>query len=339
MDKREIIVELQPYIDHPPVDARTAHSQACSNDGVTIDRWFDTWVSNIRENNRKFGSFAEHSLGKIWNLLGNSPCIVAGSGPSLKKTVEILKDRPKGMRLVSCLHNFHYMEDHDAQVDFYVSLDAGPVTVEEVSEGGSRSEEEYWELTKNRILICYIGTSPELLKKWRGKVYFFNAPVPHDGFREKVSEIEPFNLWVESGGNVLGASMMVTKGFLGSQTIIFIGADFSFSNEEKRTFHAWDSKYDKDIGRCMRAVDIYGNTVLTWQSYHNFKLWFDVVSQRVPGIYINSSSAGIMGSYREGNIRQIVQMPLEKAYEMFSVHEIKRDQCMNPENDDRKVFI
>ena len=339
MDKREIIVELQPYIDHPPVDARSAHAQACTNDGVTIDKWHDTWISNIRANKERFGSFKDHSLGKRWNYFENQPCIVAGSGPSLKKTVGMLKDRPGSIGLVSCLHNFHYMEDHDARVDFYVSLDAGPVTVEEVSEGGSRSEEEYWELTQDKDLLCYIGTSPKLLEKWKGRVYFFNAPVPHDSFRDKVNEIEPFNLWVESGGNVLGASMMAAKGFLGSQTIIFIGADFSFSNEEKRTFHAWDSKYDKNIGRCMRAVDIYGNSVLTWQSYHNFKLWFDVVSQRVPGIYINSSSAGIMGSYREGNIRQIVQMPLEKAYEMFSVHEIKKSQVENPEIEDRKVFI
>jgi len=339
MDVRNIIVELKPYIPHAPIAVGDAHRRACSNDQVTMEKWTETWVSNIRENKKRYSSFAEHSVGSLFGTFSPRPCIIAGSGPSLKKSIGMLKDRPEDMHLVSCLHNFHYMEDHEANPDFYVSLDAGEVTIDEVSEGGKRDPEEYWEITKNRKLLCYIGTSPKLLEKWQGEVFFFNAPVPHDDFRSRVREIEDFNVWVESGGNVLGAATMIAKGFLGSQISIFIGSDFCFSNEEKRTFHSWDSKYDAEMGQCIRAVDIYGNSVTTWPSYLNFKLWFDCVAQRIPGIYINSSSQGCMGSYPEGNIQQIVQMPLKSAYEMFTVHHHKRKQAEDPSQPSDVVYI
>jgi len=316
-----------------------AHQQACSNDAVTIEKWFDTWVSNIRSNKERFGMLADKSVGKLHGSMQCKPCIVAGSGPSLKRNVHLLKDRPEGMGLVSCLHNFHYMEDNDANVDYYVSLDAGPITIKEVSEGGTKTPEEYWELSKDRKLICYIGTDPKLLEKWQGDIYFFNAPVPDDKFREEVEKIEPFYVWVESGGNVLGASTMITKGFLGSQVTIFVGADFSFSNEGEVKFHSWDSPYDKDIGSCMRVTDIFGNCRKTWASYHNFKLWFDCIAQRIPGVYINASEAGIMGAYHTGNIMQIIQKPLKEVYEMFLVHNHKKPQAENPGENNKVVFI
>jgi len=339
MKTANIILEYQPYIQCAPVSQDRAHQQACSNDAVTIERWYDTWISQIKANHEKFGSFADNSIGKLYGLFDCRPMIVAGSGPSLKKNIKLLKDRPSQMGLISCLHNFHYMEDNAANVDLYVSLDAGDVTIDEVSEGGLKSPDEYWDLTKDRKLCCYIGTSPKLLEKWRGEIYFFNAPVPDDRLRAEISAIENFNCFVESGGNVLGAATFIAKGFLGSQVSIFIGADFSFSNENKRTFHAWDSKYDAQMGQAQRAVDVFGNTVWTWPSYYNFKLWFDVVSQRVPGIYINATEGGCMGAYREGNIMQIKQMDLANVFELFSLHSVKQNQATNPGGDNREVFM
>lgn len=339
MDVRNIICELQPYISTPPISTVQAHGQACSNDQATIEKWYDIWISNVKANKERFGSFSDHSVGDLHNSMFLRPCILAGSGPSLKRSVFRLKDRPDGMGLVSCLHNFHYMEDHDAKPDYYVSLDAGPITVTEVSEGGKKTADEYWEISKKRTLICYIGTNPELLEKWQGSIYFFNAPVPHDQFRKEIAAIEPFNVWVESGGNVFGAALMLSKGFLGSQISIFVGADFSFSNENKRTFHSWDSSYDKTIGNCIRCIDIYGNSVLSWPSYRNFKLWFDCVAQRVPGIDINATEGGCFGAYPEGNLMCIIQQTLENVFETFNVSRHKKNQAERPNEDNKEVYI
>jgi len=335
----EIILEFQPYIMQCPVTPEQAHKEACVADDTTINHWRETWIKNIKANHKKFGSFAKHSVGKLYGSAQGSPCIIAGSGPSLKHVGEKLKDRPKDMLLISCLHNFHYMEDHGAKVDYYVTLDAGPITIKEVTEGGTKSEDEYWKITKDRILIAYIGTDPKLLEKWQGKVYFYNAPVPDPEFLKEVQAIEQFNLFIESGGCVLGTATFLAKGFLGSQVTVFVGSDFSFSNEAKRRFHAWDSSYDANIGKYINCVDIFGNRAVTWRSYYNFKQWFEVVAQRVPGIYINATEGGILGAHRDGNIIHIKQMWLDDVFKMFGLSDHKKGQATKPEICDNVVFI
>lgn len=331
MKTAEIILELQPTIAHPPLTLKQMYDSACSSDGPTMDHWSKIWISNMEENKKRFGSFADKSIGKLFNIFEGKPCIIAGAGPSLRFNVDKLKDRPKCVSLISCLHSFHLMEDAGAKPDFYVSLDAGPVTIEEVTEGSNKDPESYWELTKDRVLLAYCGSHPDLLKKWKGEIYFFNAPIPSREIREASEKIEPFNQWVSNGGSVLGACLYIAKGFFGSQTTIFIGSDFCFSNREKMRFHAWDSKYDASIGNVVKAVDIYGNAVNTWPSYWNFKLWFDFVSMSLPGIYINATEGGILGAYREGNIGSILQVDLSKVIEMYSMSEKLRYQAEHPD--------
>lgn len=324
----------------PPVSPEKVHKDACSADDVTIKHWRETWIRNIKSNFKDFGPFSEKSVGKLFGSSKGAPCIIAGAGPSLKRNAHLLKSRPKEMILVSCLHNFHFMEDLEADVDYYVTLDAGPVTIDEVTEGGTKTEEEYWALTEKRTLIAYIGTDPRLLSKWQGEILFYNAPVPDKAYLEEISGLtEPFHIYVESGGSVLGTCLFFAKGILGSQVSIFIGADFSFSNGEKKQFHSWDSKYDANIGQCVGAVDVFGNRCITWPSYYNFKQWGDVVAQRVPGIYINATEGGILGAYRDGNLINIKQMFLEEVFETFGLHSHKENQCMHPEVCDNKVYI
>lgn len=330
---REIICEYQPPfvpgITNAFAAPKAQHEQACSNDGQTIERWRDIWIANIRQNKAYFGSFKTHSLGNLFGKHRYQPMILAGAGPSLKFNVGELKKRGS-IPLISCLHNFHFLEDQGTPADYYVSLDAGPVTIEEVSEGGSKSEEEYWELTKDRTLLAFIGTHPDLIKKWRGKIYLFNAPVPDDKYQKALDEIEVFNVWVGNGGNVLGACLYISKAVFGAGASIFVGADFSFGYDQK--FHSWDSKYDANKGYCVRAVDVFGNPVISWQSYLNFREWFVYVSRQVPGIYINATEGGCLGSYPEGNIHTIKQMDLAKAIDMFHMCDHLKDQILNPDD-------
>lgn len=325
---REIICNYQNLIDGPPARPEQLYTQACSNDKTTIDHFGQTWLSNIRANKARFGSFKEKGLGLLFGKFQNQPCIVVGAGPSLKQNAHVLKDN-KNIPVVSCLHNFHFLEDLGARVDFYVSLDAQEVTIEEVSEGGSKSEDEYWAMTAGKTLLAYIGSSPRLLEKWQGEIYFFNCPIPDPGFEAKVDEIEVFNTSVSNGGNVLGACLYIAKAFLGCNPIAFMGADFSFGYTHK--FHAWDSKYDKTMGHCVRLTDIYGNRVLTWQSYANFKAWFDYVVCSVPGLWVNCTEGGCLGSYPEGNIMQLKYMDLKDFLAMYAMNEHIRPQCVAPD--------
>lgn len=338
MDERKqalVYLEYQNYIDASPVPPQALYQQSCSNDAVTVNSWRDIWISQTKANHAVFGPFKDRSLGLLFNKHRHSPIFVLGSGPSLKKNAhQLLKNH--GIPIISCLHNFHFLEDLGVKVDYYVSLDSGPVTIEEISEGGN-SEVDYWAKTKDKKLLCYIGTHPNLLAKWQGDIYFFNCPVPDRMIEEEIDKIERFKVLVSSGGNVLGACTYIAKAFLGCDATIFLGADFSFSYEEK--FHGWNSKYDKSLGQYLRVIDVYGNKVKTWQSYANFKAWFDWVAQSVPGEYINCTEGGTFGAYNEGNIRAVKQMDLKHCLERFSICENMRNQCENPETTEIKILF
>jgi hypothetical protein len=125
---------------------------------------------------------------------------------------------------------------------------------------------------------------------------------------------------------------------LGASVVAFTGADFCFSYDKK--FHGWNSKYDDNLGNVMRVKDIFGNSVYTWKSYHNFKGWFEFVSLTVPGIYYNCSEGGTFGAYTEGNIRSVIQAPL-KAFirQMNMYHDEIKEQALNTKTEIKKLLF
>lgn len=336
MRKAEIFLEYQNYIDDIGVSPAQQFQQAASSDTITISTWRDIWIKNTQVNHAKYGPFKDRSAGSLHGSHQFKPAIIVGSGPSLKHNAhELLKKT--GIPIISCLHNFHFLEDLGVEVDYYVTLDAGPVVIEEVSEGGKKTPDEYWELTRNKKLVAFIGTDPKLLEKWQGQVYFYNAPVPDAQIQMAFDSVEKFRTYIANGGNVLGACLYFAKGILGCNPIAFMGADFCFSYEKK--FHAWDSKYDAKLGHVMKLVDVYGNKVLSWQSYFNFKTWFEYVARTVPGLYINCTEGGAFGSYSEGNIRAVQQMEIKTFLDMYTMSDAIRDVCLNPETDEKKLLF
>lgn len=334
--KAEILLEFQNVVEDIPVSPSQQYGQACSNDGITIDTWRETWLSNVKANKARFGSFKEHSIGKLFQKFKYQPAIVVGSGPSLKHNAKALLSKGD-IPVLSCLHNFHFLEDLGVKVDFYVTLDAGPIVLSEVSEGGTKTPDEYWAMTKGKTLLAYVGTDPALFDKWQGEVLLFNAPIPDASLIEEFDQVEPFHCYVSNGGNVLGACMYIAKAILGCNPIAFMGADFSFSYE--RQFHAWNSKYDAKMGQVVRLVDVFGNKVLSWPSYVNFKLWFEYIARTVPGIYINCSEGGALGSYPEGNLAAIRQMELTQFIRMYEMHREIEAQCKDSQIQERRLLF
>jgi hypothetical protein len=326
----EILLEYQNLIPQAPVPPQALMQQACANDGPTVAAWRDKWIGQTKENKALVGSFKENGIGKLHGRYQYLPVIVAGSGPSLAVNGEQLKSRGQ-IPLISCLHNFHFFEDRGVDVDYYVSLDAGPVVLEEVAEGGKLSPDEYWAKTKDRTLLAYIGSHPDLIKKWQGKIYFFNCPVPDQATRDGIDAVEKFRTCVGTGGNVLGACFYIAKAIFGAGAVAFVGADFSFSYQNK--FHGWDSKYDANLGQCIPLTDVYGIRRKTWQSYANFKAWFDMIVSTVPGIYFNCTEGGCLGSYPEGNISALRYLDLKQFLEIYHMSEHVKGQCLDPETD------
>lgn len=336
MRKAEVYLEYQQLIAGPPVSPEALYQNAAANDKTTIAHWQHIWLGNATANKQNFGSFAASSAGQEFKKYQYGTAIIAGSGPSLKGNAKELKNRG-AIPLISCLHNFHYFEDLELAPEYYVTLDANNTIVEEeMFEGGTRTPEEYWELTKDRTLIAFISSPPALLKKWKGKVLFFNSPLPDVELVKKLDSIEQFNLFLSTGGNVLGACLYFSKAILGASQIIFVGADFSFGYD--RHFHAWNSKYDAALGTVMRVKDIYGIPVYTWPSYYGFKQYFDHVALTMPGTYFNCSEGGCLGAYEQGNLAVFTYMDLkDRLGQLNSFLELK-DQMSNPSAEPRKIL-
>jgi len=340
----KVALQYQPLIPATAVNKSRMRQQACSNDESTVDHWRPTWLKQIKQNKEYFGSFAEHSISQLYRVGEFTPCIVAGSGPSLKYNAHELKNR-NGLTLISCLHNFHYFEDLDLEPEYYVSLDAGDIVLKEVSEGGKLSADEYWAKTKNRTLVAYVGSNPELFEKWQGEVYLFNAPTPDNKLNDEIEKIEMFRHYISSGGNVLGACLYLAKAIFGCRTTAFIGADFSFGypdiddkGDPHHSFHSWKSSYDKDMGATVRVNDLFGNKIHSWPSYLNFSAFFNWVSQAVPGEYINATEGGVMGATNDGNIDSFKYMSLKDTIHHLTMHRDLDESMADPEFKIRKIL-
>lgn len=334
----EITLDYQNYIDNPPIRKEQLWANACSNDAVTIKSWFQTWVDNIKANKEYLGSFADHSIGQLFERHKYGTALCVGSGPSLGYNVKHLQKRGS-LPVVSCLHNFHFLEDNGVGADYYVSLDAGPIVIKEVAEGGEKTPDEYWEMTKGKKLVAYIGSHPDLFKKWQGEVYVFNAPVPDKAYVEAVNAIETFSVYISNGGNVLGASLYFAKAILGVDRVGFLGADFCFGYD-KSSFHPWSSSYDNNPGHIIPMTDVFGIKVPSWPSYRNFKYFFDHLSLNIPGNWmVNCSEGGCLGSYAEGNLRSITQMPLKDFLGQLNMCSDIRDCIENPGVDQKKILF
>lgn len=332
-----VTLNYQTPILQPPGGSDGLRSTFSRNDDITIKSWFKEWLANKTENCKNFdvvnnSAMSEH--GK-WAY---KPCIIAGAGPSLKKNAIQLKNRG-GIGLVSVLHNFGYFNSIGVKADYWLNLDAGDIAVSEIGEGDPDVQEacrgfseanriayldkiDYWEKTKDQTLVTAIHGNPQLHKKWRGKIVWYDTALP--GINERIpgEPLKKFNLLFQTGGNTLGACQYHAKAILGSSPIIFVGADFCFSYDKK--FHPFNTHYDDKYDGLQVATDVYGNRVYTWPSYYGFKTWFEYIAMGGQagafGTYINCTEGGILGSYPEGNLIHIRQRSLSETLAEYNLH-------------------
>lgn len=315
---RTINIDLvyQPLIEHLPQN--DTYQKACAADQTTIQHWKDIWVQNTQKTKDHFGSFAEKSIGKLFGTNKNKPAIICGSGPSLKHSIEALKENKRldePLTVVSALHNFGYFEDEGCHADYYITLDAGDIILKDVYEGRKEIPEYYWEKTKDKTLIAAVTTPVELFKKWQGNVYLFNILVPHPEIQMKMQSIERFAHYISSGGNASGGCLYFSKAILGSDPIHFVGVDCCFDYDN--TFHSYKTAYDQ-VGQYVVHPDLFGIPRKTWGSYLGFKYFFDWFSMNIPGNYVMCSE-GIVGAYPQGNLKSFKYMSLMDALKPYQI--------------------
>lgn len=321
-------LSFQWYIPRSPINKNQLFGQACSSDGITVKSFVAQWLEHFKQNNALYDLKKDSVISEA-KKYAMRPIIIAGSGPSLRRNGMFLKQRGE-IPLVSCLHNYAYFEDMGIKPDYYVNLDAQALTIDEVTNSGSKSAEYYWDSTKDKVLVTAVHCNPELHKKWKGKILWYQTIIPDNHAMQQFAEITGgFDMFFQCGGNALGSCLYLARAVLGGGSIGFVGADFSFSYDKK--FHPFDSDYDKKFDGVMACTDVFGNRVYTWQSYFNFKCWFEYQSMggegNNPQMFVNCTEGGILGAYPEGNIISIPQMTLVNFINLYSMH-LNFDHCI-----------
>lgn len=333
-----MVLQFQQYIQAPPVPKEHLWNLACSNDGPTVNAFEKTWLEHTKKNCDTHDVMANSVMSEHGKYVGQ-PGIIAGSGPSLKKNAAYLKNRPKWMPLTSCLHNYGYFEDLGITPEYYINLDSGDITIPELYQGGKKEEQYYWDSTKDKTLVAALVSNPKLIEKWQGKILWYNTLAPSPTYLENIRAITPLNIFYNVGGNSLGACLYHARAILGCMPIGLVGADFCFDYMKK--FHPFDSPYDQKYNGLIPATDVFGNRVYTWQSYFNFKAWFDHMAQGGkaghPMKMVNCTEGGILGAYAEGNLMAIEQCSLKMFIDMYRHSEVLPQ--MLEDNKDRPTYL
>lgn len=300
----------QPPLMQPPITPTELQQKAVAGDAATVNHWEKIWISQFKACKEKFGSCSEKSIGKLYGKNLHKPAIVIGSGPSLQDSLPALRknqEMKEPLLTISCLHNYGYFKDEGIKIDYYLTLDAGPIVLDDIGEGRQKTLAQYMEDSTDDNLLAFVATHPKMWDIWKGNIHLFNSMIPDPRVMNEFKNIENFTHYISSGGNALGACMYVAKAIMGSTKIIYVGADFCFSYDNR--FHSYSTHYD-NLGGYVLWPDVYGIPRKTWQSYLNFKFWFDKVSLIVPGDWV-SASGGTLGAYQGGNLMSFKYMPLE----------------------------
>jgi hypothetical protein len=259
------------------------------------------WLKNLKVNNKKW-DFHKHDAHSMHDMdLGDTVYIV-GASPSLENNIDDLKGRKT---IFACGHILKYLLDNDIKPKFVFVVDCEEEEIEFINIGDK---------AKGITLIADICISPKVLEVWKGDVLFVKG-IMHKKMDKKIKKITSFSSEVSSGGNVVGM-MTVIAWSIGIKRIVFVGTDFSYIGN---AFYVRDELVKQNlpatsIDFCY-TYDIKGNKVNTLARLFMYKFFIDSCSIFAEDVeFINATEGGILGAYKEGNLKSIKQMSLKEVH-------------------------
>lgn len=232
----------------------------------------------------------------------NIPAIIIAAGPSLDK-------------------NIHRMKSVQGKAFIFV-VDAALRTV--IREGirpdlvcttDPRVPERFFETAETHKFLwaCTYWTSPQVIKKYGGKVFYYNSLMHwwDEALRRETKEPLPI---MESGGSVSTDAFQLAR-YFGFRTIIFVGQDLAFTGGQSHTKGIGDilGGNDSYIGsrKIVQVEDADGNLLETDFQMDYYRRWFEKqIEKDRTGLRVIDATEG--GAKIKGTIIQPLSETLEQ---------------------------
>ena len=217
------------------------------------------------------------NVSQLYHSIDNKPIIIVSGGPSLDKSLEVLKRVNSQVTVFSTGTTLKLLIDKGIRVDMFCIIDAKPWVYKQI-EG----------LEDLEIPFIFMNTVREdIVSRYHGPKYIaysMDSPVDKEGR-------------IESGGSVATAMLDLSLRF-GANPIIFVGQDLAYTYG---TTHCSNTAYVsavKNVSHYKKVKSIQGGYVATTKPLYSYKTWIEQKILENPSVnYINATEEG---AYIEG---------------------------------------
>jgi hypothetical protein len=266
-------------LDKPPDGVVSMQMNDFVGTEWVVDWLDDLWCKNYEINKQ----FKIKRFEKTWIGCGKAVVLV-GASPSVLKQIETLKSLDDNFIIVACNSIYAKLLQEGVRVDYIFAV-----------EGRDHIASDFTVQDDHAELIVCPFTSPEAIKKWKGKIslYYLGGGRKYKSILEQdgIKEIEI------GGGNSISTALCWAYKYLKASDFIFTGVSFCYYDDyyfDKRSteYVCQFNERDKKI----KAVDIYGNLVNVTPSQLSYKTWLESFMRYVKDVnYINATEDGILG--------------------------------------------
>jgi len=261
----------------------------------TLARMKDIWEANIVANK----PLIKQDASVLWNDFEKIDGILIAAGASLAKSIPQIAERARSsIRTEICAVDMaaKYLIDNGIRPDYVVCCE------------GRAEAVKMFDFDSTMPLICDVATHPEIVKNWKGPIFFFvitNFCIDLDNdrqtFIERHRKLSGVATSLVVGGNVGSAGLSFLLSVRNCKNVHLYGHDFSW--EKGGDFYCGGVRKEMaqrrvdtetKAGTLYEKRDMHGNDVLTNMSFETFLDWYKEVMRMYPDVIINHTNAGLL---------------------------------------------
>lgn len=274
----------------------------------TLILYQNEWITNYYQN--LWSCIASYSINELRHQIEKSgkkqkTAIIVSAGPSLDKNVKDLK-KAKGHALIIVVDTaLKTVLNAGIEPDLTISIDPHkPLNLF-----------QHPKAVEVPIVVCAMS-NPKLVSLMRGKKIFMGDS---DDYIEKIFKNYKKNISaLETGGSVANNAFSLAT-FLGFKTIILVGQDLAYPNNQMHTKDAYEDKTKDTMEKGKKYVeveDVFGGKVLTEGNMNAYRKWFERQIARYPHLHVIDATEG--GAKIHGceilTLKEAIQRECQKEY-------------------------